>query len=46
VIHWGPDLGKVLKGTNYIGQYVTLEKKASGGFNLVIGREPRGDYIV
>lgn len=46
VIHWGPDLGKVLKGTNYIGQYVTLEKKASGGFNLVIGRVPRGDYVV
>lgn len=46
VIHWGPDLGKVLKGTNYIGQYVSLEKTTDGRFNLIIARAPRGDYLV
>lgn len=46
VIHWGPDLGRVLKGTNYIGQYVTLEKTTTGRLNLVIARTPRGDYLI
>ncbi|WP_323986767.1 phospholipase D family protein [Microbacterium plantarum] len=46
VIHWGRDLGEVLKRTNYIGQYVTLEKTMAGRFNLVIARNPRGDYLI
>lgn len=45
VLHWGP-LGPILRGTNYIGFYVTLERVLGGRFNLVISKAPRGEYIV
>jgi len=45
VLHWGP-LGPVLRATSYIGFYVTLERVLDGRFNLVISKEPRGEYIV
>lgn len=45
VLHWGP-LSPVLRATNYIGFYINLECLAVGGFNLVISRAPRGDYLL
>jgi HKD family nuclease len=45
VLHWG-ELGKALKGTNYVGQYVSLERTTEGEYNLVISSMPRGDYRV
>ncbi|WFF32857.1 hypothetical protein FAM19024_002405 [Propionibacterium freudenreichii] len=45
VLHWGP-LSPLLRSTNYIGYYVTLERVVGGGYNLVVSREPRGGYIV
>lgn len=41
VLHWGK-LGKILRETNYVGQYVSLERTDDGEFNLIISEEPRG----
>lgn len=43
VIHWGV-LSQVLRETNYIGYYVSLERTDDRDYNLVISKKPRGDY--
>lgn len=43
VLHWGT-IGKVLRETNYVGHFVSLERTESGDFNLIISPAPRGDY--
>jgi hypothetical protein len=43
VLHWG-QLSKVLRRTNYVGHYVSLERTKGGAYNLVISQAPRGDY--
>lgn len=45
VLHWGV-LSPVLRATNYIDLYISLERTISGEYNLVISQAPRGDYIV
>lgn len=45
VLHWGP-LSPILRATNYIGFYVTLERLRGGRFNLIVSRAPRGEYLV
>jgi len=45
VLHWGP-LGVLLRSTNYIGFYVSIERTTSGEYNLVISQAPRGDFQV
>lgn len=45
VLHWG-ELGRVLRETNYVGMYVSLERTDDGDYNLVIQEAPRGDYKV
>lgn len=45
VLHWGP-LGPVLRQTNYIGYFVSLELTAKEEYNLFISKTPRGEYIL
>ncbi|MGO2746191.1 phospholipase D-like domain-containing protein [Microbacterium sp.] len=45
VIHWGV-LSPALRETNFVGQYISLERTREGEFNLVISQNPRGDYQV
>src|SRR5699024_10473945 len=44
VLHWGP-LSPILKNTNYIGHFVTLEQMKDRTFNLFISEKPRGEYL-
>lgn len=44
VLHWGP-LSPILKATNYIGYFVTLEQTKDRTFNLFISEKPRGEYL-
>ncbi|WP_101847491.1 phospholipase D-like domain-containing protein [Zhihengliuella sp. ISTPL4] len=43
ILQWGP-LSPVMRETNFIGMYISLERTFGGHFNLVISEEPRGDY--
>lgn len=43
LVHWG-ELGKILRETNYVGEYMSLERTEDGEFNLVISEDPRGDH--
>ena len=45
LIHWGRRLGALLRGSNYIGQYVTLERMSDGTFRLTIDSAPTGPFI-
>ncbi len=45
VLHWGPTLGTLLRSTNYVGQFVTLERLAGGTFTLTISAAPTGPFI-
>lgn len=45
VLHWGP-LSPEMRGTNYIGLYITLERTTGGKYNLTISQAPRGEYVV
>ncbi|WP_423921313.1 phospholipase D family protein [Frigoribacterium sp. 2-23] len=45
LLHWGV-LGPILRDTNYVGLYVSIERTSGGGYNLVIAQAPRGDYQV
>ncbi|KQQ98482.1 hypothetical protein ASF74_12945 [Arthrobacter sp. Leaf145] len=45
VLQWGP-LSPVMRETNFVGMYVSLERTYSGEFNLVISQDPRGNYLV
>lgn len=44
ILHWGA-ISSLLRETNYVGMYITLERIHSGTFNLIISQEPRGDYL-
>ncbi len=45
VLHWGP-LARVLRDTNYVGLYVSLERLDNGDYNLIISHASRGDNLV
>lgn len=45
ILQWGP-LSPVMRETNFVGLYVTLERTHSGEFNLIISQAPRGDYQI
>lgn len=45
LLHWG-ELGRTLRQTNYIGQYVSLERTTDSEYNLIISSMPRGEYRV
>ncbi|WP_280476839.1 phospholipase D family protein [Nocardia farcinica] len=45
VLHWGT-LGSVMRSTNYIGFFVSIERTVDGGYNLVVSQQPRGDYRI
>ena len=36
VLHWGESLGAVLRGTNYAGHVLTLERLSDGTYRLDI----------
>lgn len=36
LLHWGVELGRTLRQTSYIGQYLSLERTADSEYNLVI----------
>lgn len=44
-LHWGV-LGRTLRQTNYIGQYVSLERTTDNEYNLIISSMPRGENRV
>lgn len=44
VLHWGT-LAPIMRATDYIGYYVNLERIIAGGYNLVVSKTPRGDYL-
>lgn len=45
ILHWGV-LGRVLRETNYIGFFVSIERTVEGEYNLIISQAPRGDFQV
>ncbi|MDK9674742.1 phospholipase D-like domain-containing protein [Propionibacterium freudenreichii] len=45
VLHWGV-LSRIMRSTNYIGFFVSIERTLDGRYNLVISQAPRGDYRV
>lgn len=45
VLHWGTELGPVMRGTNYVGMYVTLERTHSGEFHLIVSENLRGEHL-
>lgn len=44
VLHWGPELGPVLRATSYVGHFLTLERTEQDEFNLIISEKPRGSH--
>ncbi|WP_162239001.1 MULTISPECIES: phospholipase D family protein [unclassified Rathayibacter] len=44
VLHWGSELGKLLRKTNYIDYYVTLERIVPDQFRIIIAPMPSGDF--
>jgi hypothetical protein len=44
ILHWG-DLGARMRGNNYIGDYVTLERAAGGTFALTVAPQPPGGFL-
>ncbi|GAA0207781.1 phospholipase D family protein [Glutamicibacter creatinolyticus] len=45
VLHWG-ELSPVLRQTNYVGLYVSLERTTNDEYNLVVSQNPRGNYMI
>jgi hypothetical protein len=45
VLHWGPTLGAMLRGTNFVGQFITIERLADGSFRLTITPAPSGPFL-
>lgn len=45
VLHWGPTLGAMMRGTNFVGQFITIERLADGSFRLAISPAPTGPFI-
>lgn len=45
VLHWGSTLGAMMRGTNFVGQFITIERLADGSFRLAVGPAPTGPFI-
>ena len=45
VLHWGPTLSAMLRGTNFVGQFISIERLADGSFRLTISAAPTGAFI-
>ena len=45
LLHWGTVLAGVLRGTNYVGHYVTIEKRSDGSYGLTIDTAPVGAFM-
>lgn len=45
VLHWGPRLGAILRGANFVGQFISIERLTDGSFRLAISTSPTGTFI-
>lgn len=45
VLHWGPMLGSRLRASNYVGQFITIERLVDGTFRLIVSTTPTGPFI-
>lgn len=45
VLHWGRTVSAILRGANYVGHFVTIERLSDGTFRLTIDVAPTGPFI-
>lgn len=45
VLHWGPQVGELLKDKNMKGDYVSLERTSNLRYRLVIAPDPSGSFL-
>lgn len=45
VLHWGTDVGAILRAQNLKGNFVSLERLSDGTFNLVVAEAPSGPFV-
>ena len=45
VLHWGDQVGPLMRAGDFVGRTVTLERSGSGAFRLTIDHSPTGPFV-